>query len=125
QLRGPGERDHCIRGSECRSADMLVLRRCAAALAQEIGGRDGPANGHQETQQGALLESLADGLVAAPRVVLDVLLAHLNARPAAVRIGEIGDPPTDAETASHMVDPQPSIEGGGALEKPETADRRA
>src|SRR5262247_3450592 len=78
-----------------------------------------------EAHENALLGPPADGLVAAPRVVLDLLLAHLNARAAAVRIGKIGDPAPDPDAASHVVDPQPSIEGGGAFEEPETADRRA
>jgi len=42
--------------------------------------------------------------------VLDLLLAHVDARAATVGIGKIGDPVTDPDAATHVVDPEPSID---------------
>jgi hypothetical protein len=44
QFGGFGERDHRVRGSERRPADMLVFGRRTAALAQEVSGRNRPAD---------------------------------------------------------------------------------
>ena len=99
--------------------DMLVFGRRAAALAQEIAGRDRARDRHQEGQEEALLEAMADGLEAAVRVALHGCLGHLNPLTAAVRIGQIGDRAADAEAVADVVQPQPAIEGRGAVEKPE------
>ena len=123
-IREPGSADQrydSLDGSQRRPADVLIFGRRSAALAQEEGCSDRPTDGQKEPEKHTFLDSSADDLVAAPCIEADLILGHLDARAAAVRIGKIRDPAAEPEAVPNVVYPQPSVERGGSLNEPETS----